>query len=518
MPQARIEMRRAKDLLRMKWSLGLSHRQIAGALSIGPTTVTNCVQRARLAGLESWEAVEALSNEELEARLYPPPRSGRECPEPDWAEVAQELRKKGVTLSLLWQEYKADHPEGYQYSRYCELYRQWKKHNKLAMRQEYRAGEMLFVDFSGLRVPIWTACRAEVAFEAEIFAACLGASDLIYCCAVRTQELVDWVESHRRAFEFYGGCAEILVSDNLKSGVTRPCRYDPEINRTYWELARHYGVAVIPARSGKPQDKAKVEQAVQMIQRWVLAPLRHERFTHVGQLNEAMAPLLQAVNDRPLRVLGISRRALFERVEQTALQALPETPYEVADWLRRKVGPDYHVEVERHYYSVPYTLVGKQLEVRVTSRVVEFFERDRRVASHARSFMPGRHTTCAEHMPPAHRAYAAWTPERIRSWVGRTGPEARRMAEEIMASRLHPQQGFRACLGLIRLGKSYGTDRLEAACRRALAAGATSYRSVASILKSGLDRQELEPPAEDRRVEHDNVRGAEYYREGEASC
>jgi len=518
MPQARIEMRRAKDLLRMKWSLGLSHRQIAGALSIGPTTVTNCVQRARLAGLESWEAVEALSNEELEARLYPPPRSGRECPEPDWAEVAQELRKKGVTLSLLWQEYKADHPEGYQYSRYCELYRQWKKHNKLAMRQEYRAGEMLFVDFSGLRVPIWTACRAEVAFEAEIFAACLGASDLIYCCAVRTQELVDWVESHRRAFEFYGGCAEILVSDNLKSGVTRPCRYDPEINRTYWEMARHYGVAVIPARSGKPQDKAKVEQAVQMIQRWVLAPLRHERFTHVGQLNEAMAPLLQAVNDRPLRVLGISRRALFERVEQTALQALPETPYEVADWLRRKVGPDYHVEVERHYYSVPYTLVGKQLEVRVTSRVVEFFERDRRVASHARSFMPGRHTTCAEHMPPAHRAYAAWTPERIRSWVGRTGPEARRMAEEIMASRLHPQQGFRACLGLIRLGKSYGTDRLEAACRRALAAGATSYRSVASILKNGLDRQELEPPAEDRRVEHENVRGAEYYGQGEAPC
>jgi len=518
MPQARISMRKVKDLLRMKWSSGLSHRQVAGALSIGPTTVTNCLQRARLAGLESWEAVEALSNEELESRLYPRPRSGRECPGPDWTEVDQELRKKGVTLSLLWQEYKEEHAEGYQYSRYCELYRRWKKHNKLAMRQEYRAGEMQFVDFSGLRVPIWKLGGAEVAFEAEIFVSCLGASDLIYGCAVRTQELVDWVESHRRAFEFYGGCAEIVVPDNLKSGVTRPCRYDPEINRTYREMARHYGVAVIPARSGKPQDKAKVDQAVQMIQRWVLAPLRHERFTHVGQLNEAMAPLLTAVNDRPMRVLGISRRALFERVERTALQALPKAPYEVADWLRRKVGPDYHIEVERHYYSVPYTLVGKQLEVRLTARVVEFFERDRRVASHARSFMPGRHTTCAEHMPPAHRAHASWTPERIRRWVGRTGPEARRMADEIMSSRLHPQQGFRACLGLIRLGKSYGTDRLEAACRRALAAGATSYRSVASILKSGLDRQELEPPAEDRKVEHDNVRGAEYYREGEAPC
>jgi len=367
MPQARISMRKAKDLLRMKWSLGLSHRQIAGALSIGPTTVTNCVQRARLAGLESWEVVGALSNEELEARLYPRPPQGRERPEPDWTEVDQELRKKGVTLSLLWQEYKA-------------------------------------------------------------------------------------------------------------------------------------------------------EQAVQMIQRWVLAPLRHERFTHVGQLNQAIAPLLTAVNDRPLRVLGISRRELFERVEQTALQALPEAPYEVADWLRYKVGPDYHVEVDRHYYSVPYTLVGKQLEVRLTARVVEFFEGDRRVASHARDFTPGRHTTCAEHMPPAHREHASWTPERIRRWVGRTGPEARRMADEIMASRLHPQQGFRACLGLIRLGKSYGADRLEAACRRALAAGATSYRSVASILKNGLDRQELEPPAEGRTVEHDNVRGAEYYGQEEAPC
>lgn len=518
MPQARISMRRAKDVLRMKWSLGLSHRQIAGALSIGPTTVTNCVQRARLAGLESWEAVEALGHEELEARLYPRPPRGRERPEPDWAQVAQELRRKGVTLSLLWQEYKAEHPEGYQYSRFCELYGRWRKRNKLDMRQEYRAGETLFVDFSGLRVPIWKPGTDEVAFEAEIFVACLGASDLIYCCAVRSQKLVDWVESHRRAFEFYGACPEIVIPDNLKSGVTRACRYDPEINRTYRDLANHYGVAVIPARAGKAQDKAKVEQAVQMIQRWVLAPLRHERFTHVGQLNEAMASLLTAVNDRPMRVLGISRRELFERVEQTALQALPEAPYEVADWLRYKVGPDYHVEVDRHYYSVPYTLVGRRLEVRLTARVVEFFDRDRRVASHARSFTPGRHTTCAEHMPPAHRAHASWTPERIRRWVGRTGPEARRLADEIMASRLHPQQGFRACLGLIRLGKSYGPERLEAACRRALAAGATSYRSVASILKSGLDRQELEPPAEGPPVEHDNVRGAEYYGQGEAPC
>lgn len=500
----------------MKWSLGLSHRQVAGSLSVGLGTVDNCLKRARLAGLGSWEAVEGLSDAELEARLFPRPHPERECPEPDWAEVDQELRRKGVTLSLLWQEYKAEHPEGYQYSRYCELYRRWKGRHKLSMRQEHRAGETLFVDFSGLRVPIFKPGSDEVAFDAEIFVTCLGASDLIYCCAVRSQKLPEWVESHRRAFEFYGGCPEIVVPDNLKSGVTRPCRYDPEINRTYWELARHYGVAVIPARSGKAQDKAKVEQAVQMVQRWVLAPLRHERFTHVGPLNEAMAPLLRALNDRPLRVLGISRRELFERVEQPVLQALPQAPYEVAEWRRHKVGPDYHVEADRHYYSVPYTLVGRQLDVRVTVRVVEVFDAERRVASHARSSAPGRHTTCADHMPPAHRAHAAWTPERIRSWVERSGPEARRMADEIMDSRLHPQQGFRACLGLIRLGKSYGTERLEAACRRALATGATSYGSVASILKNGLDRQELEPPTEARTVEHDNVRGAAYYGHGKA--
>lgn len=518
MPRARLSMRKTKDVLRMKWSLGLSHRQVTRSLSIGMGTVDNYLKRARLAGLVSWEAVEALSEEALDARLFPRRSSRRACTEPEWSEVRQELSKKGVTLSLLWQEYQAEHPEGYQYSRFCERYREWKKRSKLDLRQEYRAGETLFVDFSGLRVPIGKPGSEEVAFEAEIFVACLGASDRIYACAVRSQRVSDWAECHRRAFEFYGGAPQIVVPDNLKSGITRACRYDPEVNRTYWDLARHYGVAVIPARPGKPEDKAKVEQAVQMVQRWVLAPLRHERFTHLGQLNEAMAPLLKALDDRPLRVLGVSRRELFERIEKAALQPLPAAPYEVAEWLRYKVGPDYHVEVDRHYYSVPYTLVGRRLEVRLTARVVELFERDRRVASHARSFAPGRHTTIPEHMPPAHRAHVAWSPERIRRWVGRCGPEAQRLAEEILASRDHPQQGFRACLGLIRLGQSYGTDRLEAACRRALAAGATSYRSVASILKSGLDRQQLAPPAEARAVEHGNVRGAGYYRREKPSC
>lgn len=518
MPRERISMRKTKDVLRMKWSLGLSHRQVARSLSISVGTVGNCLDRARVAGLASWESVEALSEAALDARLFPPVRSQRECAEPEWTEVAQELCKKGVTLALLWQEYKAEHPEGYQYSRYCELYRRWRKSQKLELRQDYRAGERLFVDFSGLRVPIWKPGCEEVAFEAEIFVACLGASDRIYCCAVRSQKVTDWVECHRRAFEFFGGVPEIVVPDNLKSGVQRACRYDPELNRTYWDLARHYGVAVIPARAGKPRDKAKVEQAVQMVQRWVLAPLRHERFTHLGPLNAALRPLLGELDQRPLRVLGVSRRELFERVEEEALHPLPPTPYEVAEWRCAKVAPDYHVEVERHYYSVPYTLVGRRLEVRLTARVVEIFERDRRVASHARSFAPGRHTTTPEHMPPAHRAYVAWTPERIRRWVGRCGPQAERLAEEILASREHPQQGFRACLGLIRLGQSYGPERLEAACERALSSGATSYRSVASILQRGLDRQALAPAAEGRRIEHANVRGAQYYRQGGKPC
>lgn len=522
MPRERISMRKLKEAFRMKWALGLSHRQIARSLSVGLGTVAGYVQRAKAAGLR-WELIEPLSDEELESRLFPgnrrEPQSSRAVP--DWSWVEQELRRqKGVTLSLLWLEFSEGRPDACQYSWFCQQFRRWRQAQRLDLRQTYVAGEKLFVDFSGLTVPLW-AQRLDVEVgEAEIFVACLGASDLIFAKATSSQKLEDWTRAHCDTFEYLGGVPEIVVPDNLKSGVKRPCRYDPDVNRTYWELALHYDVAVIPARPGRPKDKAKVEQAVQMVQRWILAPLRNRRFRSVAELNAAIEPLLEALNERPMKVLDASRSELFERLERSALRPLPPNRFENATWSEHKVGPDYHVEVDGHYYSVPYTAVGKRVDVRQTSRVVEVFQGDRRrIASHARCLRRDRqHTTVGAHMPPQHAAHVKWTPERIRRWVEQSGPSAGRMAEEILASRPHPQQGFRACLGLVRLGERYGAERLDAACRRAMDAGTIRYKSVLSILQKGLDRDVLPEEPERDPVEHGNVRGPEYYRQRVASC
>ena len=515
MPRERISMRKLKEVFRMKWGLGLSHRQIARSLSLGLGTVGGYVRRAEEAGLR-WELIEPMSNDELDAALFPKSREGAPTvglAVPDWAQIEQELRRhKGVTLHLLWQEFRESQPNACRYSWFCQQFRRWRRHQKLDLRQTYVAGEKLFVDFSGLTVPLWAERLNVEVGKAEIFVACLGASDLIFAKAVGSQGLEDWVRAHCDTFEFLGGAPEIVVPDNLKSGVTRPCRYDPDVNRTYWEVARHYGVAVIPARRGRPKDKAKVEQAVQMVQRWVLAPLRHRRFRSLAELNAAMAPLLDALNDRPMKVLKTSRQELFDRIERESLRPLPKNRFEIATWSKQTVGPDYHVQVEGHYYSVPYSAAGRKVFVRWTSNIVEVLLDDRRIASHARCLAGGRrHVTVREHMPPQHAAHVKWTPERITRWVEQSGPFAGRLAREILASRPHPQQGFRACLGLIRLGERFGAERLDAACRRALDAGTIRYRSVQSILKMGLDQQVLPEEPDREPVEHPNVRGPEYY-------
>ena len=513
MPRVRTSMRKIREVLRLKWELGLSHRQIKRSVRLGHGTVCDYLQRAKREGL-SWEQVAELSEADLEERLFPRPPSRQGAGKralPDWAEVHRELTKKAVTLSLLWQEYRERHRDGYGRSRFCELYRSWEGRLDVCLRQDYKAGEMLFVDYAGQTVEVVDPKSGEVR-EAQVFVAVLGASNYTYAEATWSQDLEDWIGSHVHTFEAFDGVSEIVVPDNLKSGVTSPCRYEPDVNRTYAELADHYGVAVVPARVKKPRDKAKVENGVLQVERWILARLRNQRFFSLRELNASIAEMLVELNERPLKVLGVSRRELYEQVDRPALKPLPVGPFEMSEWKKVRVAPDYHVEFEGHYYSVPYQLIKKQLDLRATARTVEVLDRGKRVAAHRRDPSRGRHTTITEHMPKAHQAYLEWTPPRLIRWAGKTGPSTAELVETIMLSRSHPQQGFRACLGLLRLGETYGAERLEAACRRALAIGGLSYKSVKSILKNGLDSEPLPEPTETAPIEHDNVRGAGYYR------
>jgi transposase len=432
---------------------------------------------------------------------------------PDWATVHHELKRKGVTLFLLWQEYKATTPDGSQYSWFCHTYRSWASKLDLVMRQTHRAGEKLFVDYAGQGIPVVNRHSGEV-HEAVIFVAVLGASSYTYAEATWTQSLPDWIGSHVRTFAALGGVPEIVVPDNLKAAVTRAHRYEPVLNRTSTDLAQHYGFAVIPARAAKPRDKAKVEVGVQVVERWMLARLRHHTFFALAEVNAALAPLLATLNARPFKKLPGSRQELFETLDRPALRPLPAQSYEYAEWKLARVNIDYHVEVEGHYYSVPYALVRQQLDVRLSASVVALFAKGKRVASHPRSPHKGRHSTVAAHMPKAHQHYTAWTPQRVIHWAATSGPATAQVVETILASRPHPQQGFRSCLGIMRLGKSYSPERLEAACRRALTLGACSYKSIESILKKGLDRQPLpQQPDGIASPYHANIRGPHYYKE-----
>lgn len=514
MAAARISMRKIHDILRLFHEAKLSRRRIALCLSLSRDTVAKTLTRAEAAGL-TWPLPDELDEAALERLLYPPvrPVPNRDRPVPDWAEVHRELKGKGVTLQLLWQEYKAAHPDGYQYSWFCDLYRRWRSTLDLVMRQDHRAGEKLFVDYAGQTIEVVDPETGE-ARPAQLFVAVLGCSNYTYAEATWTQALPDWIGSHQRAFHFFGGVPEIVACDNLKAGVTKAHRYEPDLNPTYQDLAQHYGVAILPARVSMPRDKAKVEAGVLLAERWILACLRHRRFFSLEELNEAIAELLERLNDRPFQKLEGSRRSLFESLERPALRALPHTPYVYAEWKKVRVHIDYHVEVDGHYYSVPHQYARQQVEARLTETTLECFFRGRRIASHARSLRRGRHTTVKAHMPPSHRHYADWTPERLVDWAAKTGAATAELVRRIIASRAHPQQGYRTCLGILRLGEAHGPDRLEAAARRALAIGATSYKSVASILKHGLDRRPLPgDESQEPAVEHDNIRGAQYYAE-----
>ncbi len=512
MATERLSMRKIREILRHKWVLGRSHRDVAASLSVSVGAVSAAEQRARRAGLD-WASVESLSDEALEIRLHGAVTIDRHRALPDPATLHTELKRQGVTLQLLHHEYREQQPEGYGYTQFCDHYRRWCQDRRLSMRQIHHAGEKLFVDYAGKKPEVVDPATGEVR-EVELFVAVLGASNYTFAEATATQQIADWIQSHVHAFEYLGGVTRAVVPDQLKTGITRACRYEPEIQRSYEELALHYGTVILPARPASPRDKAKVEVAVQIAERWILARLRHQTFFSLPALNQRIGELLEALNGRTMRHYRASRRALFEQLDQPALKPLPDQRYQHALWKFVRANIDYHVELAGHYYSVPFTLRGQPLELRHTAATVEVFHHRQRVASHLRSAARGRHTTVAEHMPKSHQAHLQWSPERITRWAHTIGPQTRTLVEALFADRPHPEQGYRSCLGILQLAKRYGAPRLEAACARAVAVRARSYRHVESILKHGLDRV----PAPDSSphggvpVAHLNLRGRDYYR------
>jgi transposase len=516
MPRERLSMRKIRELLRLKFESGLSIRQISKSLRIGVGSAHDYLARVRVAGL-SWPLPEDLTEEQLEARLFPAPvtRAADARPLPDWKQLDIELKRKGVTLRLLWEEYRIASPDGLGYSQFCKNFSDFKGTLDPRMRQNHKAGEKLFVDYAGLTVPLIdrrVPLGCGEIHQVQIFVATLGAGSYTFAEATLTQSIPDWIGSHRRAFAFFGGVPELLVCDNLKSGVTTPCRYEPDIQRTYEEMATHYGTAILPARIVKARDKAKVEAGVQSVEERMLAPLRNRQFFSLAEINQALTPLLVELNSRRMQGRDHSRADLFAQVDQPALKLLPAHPYEMGIWRRARVHIDYHIAVDDRFYSVPYTLLKQEVEVRLSGAVVEIYRKGERIASHTVVTPKYGRSTQDAHMPESHKQYAGWTPQRLLAWVENTGPYTRQVGESILSGHAHPQLGLRSCLGLIRLSNSYGAERMEAACRKAIAMHAPNYKVVKTILANNVDKQPDKPiEAPVASVEHQNIRGADYY-------
>jgi len=505
-------MRKISEVLRQRLDLKRPHREIAQSLNIGTGTVHNYLWRAKSAGI-SWPLPEGMSEQELYNKLFlPAEKSAAPRPLPDWEQVHKERRKKGVTLLLLWREYREVHPNGLGHSQFCYWYAEYVKKISPVMRQAHKAGEKTFVDYAGMTMPWMDPLTGEI-HEAQIFVGSLGASQFTFAEATATQQLPDWFQSHIHMFEFFGGVSEIVVPDNLKAGVTKTHRYDPDINANYQHLSEHYGFAIVPARVVSPKDKAKVENAVGCIERQILAPLRNITFTSIGEINAAIKPRLAVFNRQSFQKMKTSRRELFETIDKPALKILPPQRYQYGDFCKAKINIDYHFVFEDHYYSVPHRYLHESVEIRASSKVVECFFKGTRIAVHVRSQAKYKHSTLKEHMPEAHREQAEWTPERVKRWADKIGPQTAKFIEQMILSRAFPQQAFRACLGVLRLGKRYGEDRLEKACSNALLAGATRYQQVESILKNKLDsvpHSQAEPTP--ILSSHENIRGSTYYK------
>ena len=485
---------------------------MADRLGISKSTVSTYLYRAREAGLAVWPLpVEYEDDRILERALFGrmgrPPRDFRE---PDWPTVAAELKRKGVTLTLLWQEYRANHPDGYGYTWFCTSFRAFQQRTSATWRNRHRAGAVMQTDYAGQTVAIVDPETGKL-HEAQVFVAVLGASSYTFATASFSQRLPDWIETNCRTLSFFGGVPKSIVCDNLKSAVVKPLWFEPTLNQTFAALAEHYDTTILPARPRRPRDKAKVEVAVQVVERWILARLRNITFFSLAELNKAIRALLIDLNARPMRHLGKSRYEIFAAIEQDALASLPAASFEYAEWKTAKVHPDYHIEADRAFYSVPHALIGRRVQVRLSYQAVEIFHNHKRVASHVRRSQRGGYVTIAAHMPKGHRRYADRTPQNLIMRANRIGPNTTRLVEHVMRNYTHPEQGYRSAMGIVSLARRYQELRLENACKRALAINAISYSSVNAILKSGLDRAK---PTRDPTAPppHNNIRGRDYYR------
>jgi transposase len=512
MPAKReLTMRQIRYTLRLA-SEGISARQIGRMLGVARSTVQDNLKRAQVAGL-AWPLPADLTDGVLEERLFArngAPRGVRRRAEPVWSELVCELKRPGVNLMVLWEEYRAGHPEGYSYSRFCDLFREFEARLSPVMRQEHRAGDKVFVDYSGKKLGITDPATGEVRF-AEIFVAVLGASNYTYAEASWSQTLPDWIGAHVRMFRALGGVPRLVVPDNLKSGINKASFYDPEVNLSYGRMASHYGIGVVPARPRRPKDKAKVEAGVRFAQSYILGRLRRQTFFSLAEANQAIAGMVARINDHIMRRLGVSRRHLFDTIERPALAVLPDADYEFAEWGFARVSLDYHVEVCGYFYSVPHSLIRAQVDTRATARMIELFFQGNRIAVHERRYGGSRHGTNPEHMPSAHRRYAEWTPERFRRWGASVGPNTEGLVTAILASRPHPEQGFRTCLGVLRLFRELDKIRAEAVSARAVAYGAFTYRSIASIIANKLDRAAITTSEPQVVMIHGNLRGSKYF-------
>ena len=506
-------MRVSREILRLRHDLGRSHREIGRAVKKSPATVGDCLMRFKASSL-SWPLPEGLDDDELEERLYPPPPVDvEERPQPDWEQVAKELSKKHVTLALLWEEYYKDHAgeEPYQYTWFCKRFREWKKRSSVTMHLSHKAGEKMFVDWAGSKVPIVNPDTGEV-FEASIFVATLGLSGYTYVEAFNDEKGPAWIAGHTNSCEYFGGVPEVIVPDNPKTGVTKADYYEPDINPTYQAWGEHHNTAIIPARPRKPKDKAAVELGVKLSGMWILARLRNVTFFSLRELNAAIWELLEELNERPFQKRPGSRKQIFDEQEKSALKPLPSERFEIFECKKARVAPNYHIRVEDHHYSVPFTLVKELVDVCIRPRIIQVFHRNRMVTSHRRSSGYG-YTTKPEHMPAHHRHQVEWTPERFQRWALRCGSSVNELVTEMMRRRRHPQQAFNSCFGLMRLADQFGSERLNAACRRAVSIGAFQYKSVQSILEKGLDSQPLPVVTSSQQSagHHENVRGSSYY-------
>lgn len=511
-----LSMRNVREILRLKMGMGLKARQVARSCKVSHSTVLDYERRIKEAGL-SWPLPEDMDDIALERIVC-----GHKSPQPQKrgmpkiGYLAQEMRKPHVTLFLLWQEYKSGYPDGYQYSQFCHLYNEGRKKLDLTMRQgEHKAGEKVFTDYAGDTFPVVDPHTGEIT-EAYLFVAALGASSHIYAEAVPDMKGPSWLSSHINTFEYFGGVPEIVVPDNTKCAVIKPDRYEPDLNLAFADMAAHYGTVIIPARVKKPRDKAKVEVSVQIAERWIMAALRNRTFFSIQEINEAVWDLLEVIKHRRFKQMNTTRWELFQKLDKPALKPLPRQRYQFLEWAKAKVHIDSHIAVDKHFYSVPHRLVGERVDVRMSSITVEVLYKNKRVASHLRSYLEGKTTTVIDHLPKHHQEYLKWTPERIASWAGKTGPNTAALVKKIMASRPHPALGFKTCLGIIRLEGKYDRERLEAACGRGLKINTTSYQSIKSILERGLDQIPLKDDAVQLTLpQHENIRGKEYYGGGE---